>query len=81
MNPKQPPEGEWLCATCRARHHRQEPQSRGFFGRLLNNVDDANPKAYAMSSYIRNYFEGVKTGEEGEYQDVVVNRQNNEPFR
>lgn len=81
MNPKQPPEGEWLCARCRAQHHRHEPQGRGFFGRLLGHVDDTNPKAFALSSYLRNYFEGVRTGEEGEYEDYVVNRQIHEPFR
>lgn len=81
MDPKQPPEGEWLCAKCRARYHRHEPQARGIFGRLYAHVDDTNPKAFALSSNLRNYFEGVRTGVEGEYEDFVENRQISEPFR
>lgn len=50
------------------------------FGRICQQVDDVIPKAFSLPHNIRDYFEGVKTGEEGEYEEIGLPRtQNNNP--
>lgn len=73
MDPSLPPEGEWYCYKCLAK---KEPNAKltavGVFSSLINNIDDKNPSAYHLPYDVRDFFEGVKTGEEGEYEDSVA---------
>lgn len=42
------------------------------FGVLLSAIDRKNPRAFRLPERVRDYFEGVKTGPEGEYEDVAL---------
>lgn len=74
MNPNQPPEGEWYCYICESKRDPQPKPARGLFSGLLGNLEKKNPVAYNLPHEIRDYFEGVKTGEEGEYEEAVTQK-------
>ena len=76
MDEEHPPEGRWFCRVCqfrRAEHERDDHQglvARGLFNLLERNLARQNPVAYSLPFFIRDYFEGVTTGEDGEYEEV-----------
>lgn len=71
-------EGEWFCPQCVAKRSRSTTtKPTGLLGTLISRVDDTIPKAFALPHDVREYFEGVKTGEEGEYEDVALPRTQN----
>ena len=74
---KSPPDGEWYCPQCIARRNRAPAHTIGILGRLIKCIDDINPKAYALPREIREYFEGVKTGDDGEYEDIFLTKTQN----
>ncbi|OBT76731.1 hypothetical protein VF21_03884 [Pseudogymnoascus sp. 05NY08] len=62
---------DWYCVTCGslrtgpgATHRR-----RGLFGELTMLVEKRNPSAFHLPFSIRDWFEGVRTGAEGEYEE------------
>ena len=61
----------WYCNTCEFKHNPTgEPESQNTtFGALLHNLKSKNPEAFRLPDEIRNYFEGVHTGGEGEYEE------------
>lgn len=63
---------EWYCNECDARYN-QPPvnENRGVFGALTANLQRKNPHAFRLPEAIRDYFEGVKTGAEGEYEEIA----------
>ncbi|KJR87818.1 uncharacterized protein SPSK_07205 [Sporothrix schenckii 1099-18] len=64
---------EWFCNVCIARRNPASlTRYTGVFGALLNIMEQRNSSAFSLPSETRNYFEGVKTGTEGEYEDIVV---------
>ncbi|KAH0841742.1 hypothetical protein AYO21_01026 [Fonsecaea monophora] len=77
LDPDEEVEGEWFCPRCVARRTKQVPHPSGLFGLVLRRVDDIIPKAYSLPSDIRDYFEGVRTGDEGEYEEVGPPRTQN----
>ena len=70
MTSNQPPEGEWFCFNCDAKQNARTKPSRGLFSGLMHRLEKQNPVAFSLPTPIREYFEGVKTGEEGEYEEV-----------
>ncbi|KIW10792.1 hypothetical protein PV08_10091 [Exophiala spinifera] len=70
-------EGEWFCPQCVAKRSRSTTKPTGLLGSLIRRVDDTIPKAFALPLDVREYFEGVKTGEEGEYEEVALPRTQN----
>ena len=62
---------EWFCNHCISRRPgaRDDPIP-GIFGPLIISLDEKNPSAFHLPKPIREYFENVKTGEEGEYQEA-----------
>ncbi|OAA55568.1 phd finger domain protein [Niveomyces insectorum RCEF 264] len=64
---------EWFCNVCLSRRN---PASlvryTGVFGSLLNIIDKKNSSAFRLPGETRDYFEGVKTGPDGEYEAIVV---------
>ena len=61
---------EWFCNDCLTKD--TLPQQRdGTFGALLSNLERKNPSAFHLPKVVRDYFDGVKTGTEGEYEEVV----------
>lgn len=62
---------EWYCNECIGRRNGRMPEGEGIFGYLLSKIERQNSKAFALTREIREYFEGVKTGTEGEYEDIA----------
>jgi hypothetical protein len=46
----------------------------GLLGRLITRSDDVNPKVYGLPSDLREYFDGIRIGEVGGYQNVGLPR-------
>ncbi len=75
MDPTRPPDGEWYCYKCLAKKDpRPKALSGGVFCSLMNKIDEKNPSSYHLPYDVRDFFEGVKTGEEGEYEDSFATK-------
>lgn len=70
MDSNHPPEGEWYCFICESKRGPQARLSRGLFAGLEHRLAKQNPVAFSLPKSVREYFEGVKTGEEGEYEEI-----------
>ncbi|KAJ8058786.1 hypothetical protein OCU04_011774 [Sclerotinia nivalis] len=69
---------EWYCYACLADNvPRSKDEEVGFFGPLLADLERKNPSAFHLPKAIREYFENVKTGTEGEYEEGVVQKPKN----
>jgi hypothetical protein len=72
IHPDNPPAGEWLCVVCEPKPPPPASESRvrkgGIFAALLPVLDKQSPIAFALPSEYREYFEGVKTGDDGEFE-------------
>ena len=75
------PDGEWLCPECVADAGNELPQVTGLLGPIIRQVQRMNPRSYALPDGIRNYFEGVRTGEGGEYEEPGVPKTQNNPAK
>ncbi|KAG9237227.1 hypothetical protein BJ875DRAFT_370497 [Amylocarpus encephaloides] len=61
----------WYCNSCNCKFNPQpiEERTNPAFGLLLQNLQSKNPSAFHLPKSIREYFEGVQTGAEGEYEE------------
>ena len=66
------PEGQWFCHVCIDSQAPQAVPSTGIFSPLLANLEKGNPVAFSLPADIRAFFEGVETGEAGEFQEVAA---------
>jgi hypothetical protein len=65
-----------------ARRGYGQVETSGILGRIVRRIDEINPKAFNLPFELREYFEGVKTGDGGEYEEVSLPRtQNNHPVK
>lgn len=48
--------------------------SEGLFAALLFHVQKKTPNAFCLPEDLRDYFEGVQTGEDGEYVEVPMQK-------
>ncbi|KAI1122852.1 hypothetical protein F5Y10DRAFT_64842 [Nemania abortiva] len=63
---------EWYCNECQIRYNPPlVNEHKGIFGALAANLQRKNPRAFRLSESIREYFEGVRTGAEGEYEETA----------
>ncbi|KAI0191450.1 hypothetical protein EV127DRAFT_480391 [Xylaria flabelliformis] len=63
---------EWFCNECQIRYHPPlVNEHKGIFGALATSLQRKNPRAFRLPESIREHFEGVKTGAEGEYEEAV----------
>ena len=64
------PDSAWYCNVCdsKANPLTVEDES-GSFGLLLAQLRGKNPNAFQLPKKIREFFENVKTGPEGEYEE------------
>ena len=63
---------EWFCNTCVInRGLASSSARRGAFGSLVGDLDARNSSAFRLPDGVRDYFEGVRTGVEGEYEEAV----------
>lgn len=81
LDPEKEVDGEWFCPRCIAQRNRGPISTSGLFGPIFRIVDDTIPKAFSLPFEIRDYFEGVKTGEEGEYEEIGLPRTQNNSLR
>ncbi|PSR93908.1 hypothetical protein BD289DRAFT_166311 [Coniella lustricola] len=62
----------WFCWDCMVK---RDPslvgEHKGPFGSLMTNLDKKHAKVFALPKKIRDYFEGVRTGVDGEYEEFV----------
>lgn len=65
-----PPGELWYCQACDF----QPPalQAHGVFPLLLHRLQRQTPTAYKLPLALRNYYEDVITGEDGEYEETNV---------
>lgn len=61
---------DWYCNVCLKFKNGFRPHS-GAFGSLLESLEPKNSSAFRLPHIIRNYFEGVRTGVDGEYEEIV----------
>lgn len=61
------PDGEWYCRECASQP--SLPPARGVFPSLVRSFAKRNPQAYKLHRSIREYFEDVITGDDGEYEE------------
>jgi hypothetical protein len=73
IHPDFPPSGNWLCTVCES-NPRYDVSREGIFSPLYVILDKQNPVAFSLPEDVREYFEGVKTGEEGEYEAMQNGR-------
>ncbi|GAP86429.1 putative phd-finger domain-containing protein [Rosellinia necatrix] len=63
---------EWYCNECQVRYNPPlVNEHKGIFGALTAALQRKNPRAFRLSEPIREYFEDVRTGAEGEYEEVA----------
>jgi hypothetical protein len=60
---------EWYCNVCLFSRQPTTTSGRGLFGELITLLEKKNPVAFHLPKDIREYFEGVRTGAEGEYEE------------
>lgn len=62
----------WFCWDCNVK---RDPslvgEYEGPFGALMTNLDKRHAKAFVLPKKVREYFEGVRTGADGEYEEFV----------
>jgi hypothetical protein len=62
----------WYCNACNVSRNPQASDDAGAFGSLIAQLEKKNPSAFHLPKDVREYFEGVRTGGEGEYEDGPV---------
>ncbi|RMZ91525.1 hypothetical protein DV736_g1233, partial [Chaetothyriales sp. CBS 134916] len=62
-------DGEWFCPVCVSKRNGQPTEATGLLGKVIQHVDSIIPKAFTLPHHIRDYFEGIRTGESGEYEE------------
>ncbi|KAL7626833.1 hypothetical protein AAE478_003607 [Parahypoxylon ruwenzoriense] len=62
---------EWYCNECKQRFSPPFSEHRGVFRSLLTAFERKNPRAFRLSEDVRDCFEGVRTGPEGEYEEIA----------
>ncbi|KAL8775386.1 MAG: hypothetical protein Q9209_000394 [Squamulea sp. 1 TL-2023] len=62
------PDGDWFCQACASQP--SPPPARGIFPLLRHSFHRKTPTAYKLPLSIRNHFENVATGDDGEYEEL-----------
>lgn len=62
---------EWFCNVCRTRREpSQLPVHGGAFALVMEKLDARNSSAFRLPALVRDRFEGVRTGADGEYEEI-----------
>ena len=61
----------WYCNSCESKRNppEKDESKNSAFGQLLYKLESKNPSAFHLPKDIRECFEGVVTGAEGEYEE------------
>ncbi|KAI1467011.1 uncharacterized protein F4812DRAFT_45615 [Daldinia caldariorum] len=62
---------EWYCNECKNRQCPPFGEHIGPLRSLFTALDRKNPRAFRLPEDVRDLFEGVRTGPEGEYEEIV----------
>ncbi|KAI9894769.1 MAG: Curved DNA-binding protein (42 kDa protein) [Vezdaea aestivalis] len=65
---------EWFCYACMTKKGIQPSPGSGLLSSLCQRIQKENPAAYELPVQVRRFFEGVKTGDEGEYEEAALQR-------
>ncbi|KAL5336394.1 hypothetical protein BJX70DRAFT_283946 [Aspergillus crustosus] len=63
LDPANPPEGDWFCPKCSVSKS---------LGTLINGMNTVSDKDFTLPSRIRDFFAGVRTGDDGKYEEVAA---------
>ncbi|KAL4883446.1 hypothetical protein BJY04DRAFT_184637 [Aspergillus karnatakaensis] len=63
LDPANPPEGDWFCPKCSVSKT---------LDTLRNGMERVPGKDFALPNRIRDFFAGVRTGDDGKYEEVVA---------
>jgi len=65
----------WFCYICQSKAPTKNGDlPRGLFAELQRRILGKNPSSFKLPEYIRDYFEGVRTGDSGEYVEIQIQR-------
>ncbi|KAL5045498.1 hypothetical protein BDW71DRAFT_78544 [Aspergillus fruticulosus] len=62
LDPANPPEGDWFCPKCSVSKS---------LNTLLGGMEKSSGRDFALPSKIRDFFAGVRTGDDGKYEEVA----------
>ncbi|GAA5904944.1 Rco1p [Sporobolomyces salmoneus] len=68
------PEESWFCKACRAKANPPPKYAPGFFSDLIYNVEKENPKAFQLSTDLKQFYKNVAVGLNGEFIDSNEHR-------
>ncbi|KAL4976828.1 hypothetical protein BDW66DRAFT_133826 [Aspergillus desertorum] len=63
LDPANPPEGDWFCPKCSVSKS---------LNKLLGGMEKTPGRDFALPSKIRDFFAGVRTGDDGKYEEVAL---------
>lgn len=69
-DPKLADDQKWYCPECEGKLRPQVTAVNGLLGELISNITEI-PRFYSLPIELRNYFENITTGPEGEYVETV----------
>lgn len=62
---------EWYCNECKYRYYPPYGEHKGALRSLFNTLEKKNPRAFRLPEDVREQFEAVRTGPEGEYEEIA----------
>ncbi len=62
---------EWYCNECKHNYYPPFGKNEGIFASLLDTLDRKNPRSFRLPEDVREHFEGVRTGPDGEYEEIA----------
>lgn len=62
---------EWYCNECKHNYYPPFGKNEGIFASLLDTLDRKNPRSFRLPEDVREQFEGVRTGPDGEYEEIA----------
>ncbi|KAH9210761.1 hypothetical protein DL95DRAFT_465518 [Leptodontidium sp. 2 PMI_412] len=68
----QPLPDDWYCNSCQLKQNGPfDDDTGGVWGPLISEFEDKNPRSFRLPEPIREYFVDVKTGADGEYEEII----------
>ena len=64
-------DGPWLCHACKGEKGLESANNTGLFAELQKRIVSKNPTSFILPHSVREYFEGVQTGTNGEYVETA----------